>query len=234
MSTTSRPAAIVTGASRGIGAAIARALGPTHHVYAMGRDAEALGALVDELPSATAWPGDINDSAAMRTLFSSVDRLDVLVHSAGIGVEAPLETLDRDTWRASFETNLFAPAELTRFALPALREARGIVVFINSGSGMFTYPGGTLYSGTKYALRALADALREEERPHGVRVSSIHPGFVDTEMGRALHALSGVAYDPSYFVTPQAVASAVHFVVGAPPDSQIETLSIRPQVRAGT
>jgi len=105
---------------------------------------------------------------------------------------------------------------------------RRLVVAINSGSGLASSPGGGAYAGSKFALRALTDALREEERPRGVRVSSIHPGRVDTDMQRELVAREGNEYDTQYTITPEMVAATVRTVVDLPPSGTVESLSIRP------
>jgi NADP-dependent 3-hydroxy acid dehydrogenase YdfG len=156
------------------------------------------------------------------------ERLDVLVHSAGIEDGGTIEETDHETWQRVFEVNVFAVARLTRRALPALREAHGLVVVINSGSGLTSGPGSGVYAGSKFALRALTDALREEERSNGVRVSSIHPGRVDTDMQRALVAREGLEYDTSYTITAEMVAATVRTAVDLPPSGTVESLSVRP------
>src|SRR3954449_5398369 len=226
-----RPIALVTGASRGIGAAIATELGRTHHILVGGRDAAAVDAVVATLPSAEPYVADLVADLTGASLPPLPARLDVLVHSAGVEDGGTIEETDAETWRHVFEVNVFAVAALTRRALPALRAARGVVVSINSGSGYASGPGGGVYAGSKFALRALTDALREEERPNGVRVTSIHPGRVDTDMQRALVAREGHQYDPSYTITPEMVAATVRTAVDLPPSGTIETLSIRPHHR---
>ncbi|WP_025157362.1 SDR family oxidoreductase [Leifsonia aquatica] len=230
MTSTSRPLALVTGASRGIGAAIARDLGRTHHVLVGGRDAAAVDAVVAQLPSGEPFVGDLaaDDLPGLPEL---PERLDVLVHSAGLEDGGTVQDTDLATWRRLFEVNVFAVAELTRRALPALRAAQGLVVVINSGSGLTSGAGGGPYAASKFAARALTDALREEERPHGVRVSSIHPGRVDTDMQRALVAREGHAYDAAYTITPEMVAATVRTVVDLPPAGTVESLSVRPMRR---
>ncbi|ERK70230.1 SDR family oxidoreductase [Leifsonia aquatica] len=227
MTSTSRPLALVTGASRGIGKAIALDLGRTHHVLVGGRDAEAVDAVVAQLPSAEPFVGDL----AAGELPPLPERLDVLVHSAGLEDGGTVGDTDLETWRRLFEVNVFAVAELSRLALPALRAAEGLVVVINSGSGLVSGPGGGPYAASKFAARALTDALREEERPHGVRVSSIHPGRVDTDMQRALVAREGHAYDTTFTITPEMVAATVRTAVDLPPSGTVESLSVRPMHR---
>jgi NADP-dependent 3-hydroxy acid dehydrogenase YdfG len=221
------PIALVTGATRGIGRAIAAELGRTHHVLVGGRSADAVAEVVAALPSAEPYVADL----AAGELPPLPQRLDVLVHSAGVEQGDRIADTDRATWERVFATNVFAVAELTRLALPALRAARGIVVTINSGSGFVSGPRGGVYGASKFALRALSDALREEERPNGVRVSSVHPGRTDSDMQRSLTAKLGEDYDTNYFLAPEDVADAVRLVVDLPERGTIETLSIRPTRR---
>lgn len=223
-----RPVALVTGASRGIGRAIAVELGRTHHILVGGRDAAAVDEVVAELPSAEPYVADLVADLSGETLPPLPDRLDVLVHSAGVEDGGTIAETDAATWEHVFAVNVFAVAALTRRALPALRAARGLVVAINSGSGLASGPGGGVYAGSKFALRALTDALREEERPNGVRVSSIHPGRVDTDMQRALVAREGHDYDEHYTITPEMVAATVRVAVDLPPTGTVESLSVRP------
>jgi len=222
-----RPVALVTGATRGIGRAIAEDLGRTHHVLVGGRDAEAVATVVAALPSAEPFIGDLG-AGDMPAVPSWVD---VLVHSAGVEQGTRVADTPRDTWEAVFATNVFAVAELTRVALPGLRAARGIVVTINSGSGFTAGAGGGVYAASKFALRAFTDALREEERANGVRVSSVHPGRTDSDMQRALTEKLGEDYDTDYYLAPSDVADAVRTVVDLPERGTVEMLSIRPSRR---
>jgi len=225
----SRPTALVTGATRGIGLAIARDLSRTHHVVVHGRDEEALVALADSLPSASPWVADL---AGPPFRAPALDRLDVVVHAAGVIGGGAVEGTSRDDWRRVFEVNVFAVAELTRQLLPALRAAQGTVVAINSGSGFAAGPGGSTYAASKFALRALTDSLREEERRHGVRVSSVHPGRVDTDMQHELVESEGGVYDVELYLEPQSVADAVRLVVDLPHGATAEVVSVRPTRRA--
>ncbi|MBF4580580.1 SDR family oxidoreductase [Frigoribacterium sp. VKM Ac-2530] len=225
----SRPTALVTGATRGIGLAVARDLSRTHHVVVHGRDEEALVALADSLPSGAPWVADLAGSPFEAP---ALDRLDVVVHAAGVIGGGTVEGTSRDDWRRVFEVNVFAVSELTRQLLPALRTAQGTVVAINSGSGFAAGPGGSTYAASKFALRALTDSLREEERRHGVRVSSVHPGRVDTDMQHELVESEGGVYDASLYLEPQSVADAVRLVVDLPHGATAEVVSVRPTRRA--
>jgi NADP-dependent 3-hydroxy acid dehydrogenase YdfG len=223
-----RPLALVTGASRGIGAAIARALAPGYDLLLGGRDTAALQALADELPGARPWPVELTDAAAVAEAVAGIERLDALVHSAGIGLLGTVAETSAETWRRQFDVNVVAVAELTRLLLPALRAAHGRVVLINSGSGLTARAGWASYAASKFALRAFADALREEEAPHGVRVTSVHPGRVDTDMQRDVVAHEGGTYTPASYLRAESVAGAVLLAVTAPPDTALTELVLRP------
>ena len=222
-----RPVAVITGATRGIGRAIAAELGRTHHIVVGGRNADAVAAVVSELPSAEPYVADL----AVDELPPLPARIDVLVHSAGVEEGGTVADTERSVWEHVFAVNLFAVVGLTRAALPAVRAAHGIVITVNSGSGFRSSAGGGVYAASKFALRALTDALREEERANGVRVSSVHPGRTDSDMQRALTAKLGEEYDTDYFLAPEDVAAAVRTVVDLPERGTIEMLSVRPTRR---
>ncbi|MGO2635087.1 SDR family oxidoreductase [Corynebacterium variabile] len=210
------PVALVTGGSRGIGAAVVADLSRTHRVISWSsKDAD----LSD--------PASIAD-AVDRLRNEGLERLDVLVHSAGLAWDTPVQSTDWEGWERMFRVNVFGVAELTRLLLPALRAAGGTLVTINSGSGHRSAPTMSQYCSTKFALRAFTDALREEERGR-VRVSSVHPGRVDTEMQVALQEGRGnTDYDGSLYVRPESVAAAVRFAVDTTEESIIEEITVRP------
>jgi len=226
-----RPLALVTGATRGIGAAVARALAPSHELLLGGRDGEALERVAAELPDARPWPVELTDARALAAATAGIQRMDVLVHCAGIGLLGTVEHTPAEVWRRQFEVNVVAVAELTRLLLPALRRSRGRVVLLNSGAGHAARPGWASYAASKFALRAFADALRAEEAEHGIRVTSVHPGRVDTEMQRGVVAHEGGEYRPGSYLRPDSVAAAVLFAATAPADAHLTEVVLRPTGR---
>ncbi|MGW4246130.1 SDR family oxidoreductase [Nocardia sp. NPDC004722] len=226
---TNPPTALITGASRGLGAAIARELAPTHRLLLGARSPQALEPILGELPGSTGWPVELTDYAAVARAVEGIERLDVLVHNAGI---ADLGTIADSTvaqWRNTLEGNLIAVAELTRLLLPALRAANGHVVLINSGAGLRANPGWGVYAASKFGLRAFGDALRLEEP--SLRVTSVHPGRIDTDMQREIIAGEGRAYEPREFLTAETVARAVRNAVETPRDAHPTEIVLRPIAR---
>ena len=218
--------ALVTGASRGIGAAIAHALEPTHQLLLGGRDADALASVAGQLPGARPWAVDLTDAEALAAAAAEITELDVLVHSAGVAELGTVEEAGTEAWRKNFEVNVVAVVELTRLLLPALRAARGQDVIINSGAGLNVRPGWGPYAASKFAVRAFADVLRAEEEPHGIRVTSIFPGRTDTDMQQAIE---GTNYDPKRYLRTDSVAAAVLAAVTASPDAHLTEIILRPR-----
>ena len=221
------PLALITGASRGIGAAIAERLAPSHDLLLGGRDVALLQALADRLPSARPWPVELTDNTAVRAATAGIERLDVLVHAAGICPLGPLADTTAETWQNTFAVNLIAVAELTRQLLPALRATAGHVVLINSGSGLRANPNWGVYAASKFALKAYGDVLRAEEEPYGLRVTSVYPGRTATDMQRSVREFEGGTFDPSQYSRPESIAEAVYTAIATTADSHIHEIIIR-------
>ncbi len=218
--------ALITGASRGIGAAIAAALAPTHTLLLAGRPSPALQATAERL-GATALPLDVTDTDAAPAATAAIGNLDVLVHNAGVFFPGPVAESTVDDWRDTLEVNVVGAVAITLALLPALRQAGGQVVFINSDSGRKASATMASYSASKFALRAFADSLRESEP--ALRVTTVFPGRVDTDMQRALVSFEGGDYQPERFLRPETVAEAVAKVVATPPDGHIHEVVLRPR-----
>jgi len=220
------PTALITGASGGIGSAIGTALSATHTLLLAGRPSDRLDAVAERL-GATTFPLDLTDPDEIESSCEVVDELDVLVHNAGVSIPGHVAESDVDEWRATFAVNVFGAVKLTLALLPALRSARGQVVFINSGAGRKVSPGMASYSASKFALRAFADSLRDDEPD--LRVTTVYPGRTDTGMQRELVAFEGGQYDPDNFLRPETVAAAVANAVATPPDGHVHEVVLRPR-----
>jgi NAD(P)-dependent dehydrogenase (short-subunit alcohol dehydrogenase family) len=124
--------------------------------------------------------GDL-ERAAARTR-AALGRIDVVVANAGFGVLGPLESLMLEDYRAQFETNVFGVLRTVYATLEDLKRTRGRLVVVGSVSGHVAVPGGSAYAMSKHAVRALAEALGHELHPHGVAVTLVSPGFVESEI----------------------------------------------------
>ena len=209
--------ALITGASRGIGRAIAEDLGKDHHIYAgASKDASEV---VSALPSAEPFEADLTDTDAILEAAAKIEELDVLVLAAGVMDGGPLEELTDDKWREMMEVNLFAPVTLTRALLPALRRSSGLIITINSGAGFHGMAENSAYCASKFALRGFTESLAQEEAGK-VRVTSLHPGRTDTDMLAGDNGRPKMAADE--------VDKAARLAVDAGPDAVVEFLRVRP------
>ena len=227
-----RPVTLITGATGGIGAALAHVL--HHHTLILhGRDLNRLQVLCSELPSATPLVLDLTRPDTFADLLEEADlgRVSNLLHNAGVVELGKVAEQSHELWTHTLSVNVVAPAELTALLLPRLRAERGNVVFINSGAGLSANAGWGSYAASKFALRALADSLRAEEAASGVCVTSVYPGRTDTGMQQKVVSQEGGEYHAELFIRPETVAEAVRYVLEAPRDAQIPDLSIRPGVR---
>jgi len=184
--------ALVTGASSGIGEAIARQLiGDGYRVYAAARRLERMAELAGH--GARLLSLDVTDDASMVAAVEAISaesgRLDVLVNNAGYGSFGSLEETPLDEGRRQFEVNVFGLARLTQLALPMMRaQQSGTVVNITSVGGKMYEPLGGWYHASKFAVEGMSDCLRMEVEPLGIRVIIVEPGAIKTEW-------SGIARD---------------------------------------
>lgn len=228
---------VVTGATSGIGREVARMLTDRGDEVIMPvRSEERMDALAAEFPSYYAIPlldlAKPDDVVAWAAGFGdgrpAVERVDSLVHCAGVVDVTGVEQQDPASWLRTIAVNLTAPALLTRGLLPQLRAAQGTVVFVNSGSGLRANPQWASYNASKFGLRGFADALRQEEARHGVRVSSVYPGRTATPMQEQVHAQEGKEYDADEWIRPETVAEAIVRILDLGPDATMTDVTIRP------
>ncbi len=220
------PTAMITGAAGGLGSAIAAALAPTHTLFLAGRPSARLDDVAETF-GATTWPVDFEELDAIPAVVEPIVELDVLIHNAGVAYPGRVAESTVDEWRASMEVNVLGAVALTLSLLPALRSAGGQVVFVNSGSGINASPGLASYSASKFALRAFADSLRNDE-PR-LRVTSVHPGRIATVMQEGLVAYEGREYQPDQFLSPESVAKVIADAVATPRDAHIHEVIVRPR-----
>jgi NADP-dependent 3-hydroxy acid dehydrogenase YdfG len=218
--------ALITGASRGIGAAIAAALAPTHTLLLAGRPSPALQSTAEQL-GATTLALDVTDTEAISAATAAIGELDVLVHNAGVSLPGRIAESTVEQWRTTFDVNVTGAVAVTLALLPALRRAEGQVVFINSGSGLKASENMASYSASKFALRAFADSLRLSEPE--LRVTTVYPGRTDTDMQRALVSFEGGDYDADKFLRAETVAAAVVQAVNTPADGHLHEVILRPR-----
>ncbi|MEV0353862.1 SDR family NAD(P)-dependent oxidoreductase [Nonomuraea sp. NPDC050680] len=172
----------------------------------------------------------VADLARPETLAAAlppIGELDGFVHCAAIAEVTATADSTVELWRDTFNVNVASAAELLRLILPALRGSRGRVVLINAAPGL-SPKGWPAYAASKAALRELGEAVRDEEHPHGIRVTTIYPGATATDLLRKVRTGFGSPYDPDRYLPPAAVASLVLTALTAPPEAHLTELSILP------
>jgi NADP-dependent 3-hydroxy acid dehydrogenase YdfG len=228
--------ALVTGASRGIGAAVARALASRGvRVALVARNAERLNVLAAEIGrDAFAVPCDLTDRSAVQQMAESVNSAfqgapDILVNNAGVFGLAPLHEVTEELFSVTVQTNLIAPFSVIRAFLSTMRaRGAGDIVTIGSVADRTIMPENGAYSAAKYGLRAMHEVLRQELRGSGVRASLISPAAVDTELWDELLKDPGERMLPTrdVMLAPTAVADAVVYVVSQPRSVNIDELRL--------
>jgi NADP-dependent 3-hydroxy acid dehydrogenase YdfG len=227
--------ALITGASSGIGEAVARLLAEEGvNVVLVARRRERIDALAAELGgSALALTADVADASQVSAVFDQVrdrfGRLDLLFNNAGLGVNSPFETSDPSDWKQMIDTNLYGVLRCTQAAIPLMRGRPGAMISsVSSVGGRYGVENWSVYSATKFAVVGFHDALRKELGADGIRVSVIEPGAVWTEFGaNVADALEQrrVALDA---LTSEDVAQALVYAFAQPPRVLVEEILIRP------
>lgn len=220
-----RPTALVTGASRGIGRAIALGLAPTHDLVLTARTVDALEAVAREAAafgaSVRTIPCDVADGASVDSALAGV-YCDVLVNNAGVASLKPFLSTSAEEWHAMVDVNVNALYHVTQAVLPGMVERqRGHVITIGSTAGRNTFVVGSCYAGTKHFVMGFSESLMLEVRDAGVKVSVVMPGSVETNLFPA-------GTDTSWMCTPEDVANAVRQLVDTPPHTLQFIVEVRP------
>lgn len=229
--------ALVTGASGGIGGAVARALaGLGMNLCITGRNSERLAALTRELAAharpVLVHPADLSRDADLLGLAGRVAgvhaRVDVLVHAAGTIRLGHVELSAWDDLDALYQVDLRAPFLLTKALLPQLKQAHGQVVFINSTAGLVARADNGLYAAAKHALRSLAESVRAHVNQYGVRVLSVYPGRTLTAMQKEVERIEGRCHDASELLRPADVADMIVAALALPRTAEVTDIVLRP------
>jgi len=235
------PIAVVTGASSGIGAATAIALGRHgYRIIAGARRVERLARVAGE--EGVAMRLDVTDEQSVKDFVAEIKRrfgrIDVLVNNAGgaLGLN-PIEKAIDDEWIGMWQTNVLGLMWMTRACLPLLRKARhGHIVNIGSIAGFETYKGGGGYTAAKHAVRAISRTLRLELNGEPIRVTEVAPGLVETEFSLVrFHGDRKAAKEPYAGIKPltaEDIADCVVFAVTRPPHVDIDEIVVRPVAQA--
>lgn len=227
--------AFVTGANRGIGRAIALRLAQLgYNLVLLARDQAALDSVAGECAElgsrALSVAGELLDEAfidaAIAQAIEHFGGVDVLINNAGTASHAAVQDADLGAWKSVMDVNFQAVVRLSNKLLPAMINARsGAVINISSISGRSTSAGSAIYSASKFALNGFTECMYEDVRDYGIKVSSIMPGFVETELTQ------GLGMDASRMIRPDDVADAVQYILSASASVCPTEIVLRPQAR---
>jgi NAD(P)-dependent dehydrogenase (short-subunit alcohol dehydrogenase family) len=242
MSALDSQVAVVTGAARGVGAAVARKLAEMGaHVVLVARNVEQLNHVRDEVVlaggKASVHVCDLTDAAAVERLGKAVaaehGRCDVLVNNAGVGLQGKaLHEVSPEEWDLVLNTNLRGPFLMIRAIAPLMIAARGgHIINISSLAGKNPLPKGAAYAASKWGLNGLTYSVAEELREYGIRVSAVAPGSINTDFGD--HAGRGAASgkDPKKKLQPEDVAAVVAGLVTQSAQSFVSEVLMRPTMK---
>ena len=227
--------AVITGASSGIGRAIALALATRGAILALvGRNMGSLQAMAALAGGVVVkcFACDLGIDEEIERLAMQVrgefGRVDLLVHSAGVLALGRMQTFSVAQLDRMYQINLRAPFLLTQALAPQLVASRGQIVFVNSPAALSASPQKGAYAATKHGLVAIADAFRDELEADGVRVISVYPGRTDTPMQETVRQFEDKPYDPAVLLRPEDVASMVLHTLELPRGAVVKNITVLP------
>jgi 3-oxoacyl-[acyl-carrier protein] reductase len=224
--------ALITGASRGIGFAIAQNLGRMGAKLSLcARDSGKLESATNELKhegiTALCTKTDVTHADQIAALVQTTERslgpIEILVNNAGVGYFAPVQEASETNWDAVLDTNLKSVFLATKAVAPGMiQRRRGHIINIASLAGKNAFAGGSIYCASKWGLIGLTQCMAEDLRQYGIRVSAVCPGTVATDFS------PHTGKDPSKMLQPEDVAHAVETIVTQAPQSFISEILLRP------
>ena len=233
--------AVITGASSGIGKAIALGLAEKGvKTCLLGRKLETLEEVAvvarKTTPQVLCYQVDLTVDQDIRKIADCLNRefscVDLLIHSAGVISFGSLESATVEDFDRQYKINVRAPYALTQALLPMLRSRRGQIVFVNSSAGLNAGPNVGQYSATKFALKAIADSLRQEVNVEGLRVLSVYPGRTATQMQAAIFKMEGKDYRPELLMQPDDIAAVIVNALILPRSAEVTEINVRPLIKS--
>ncbi len=221
----SQKTAVVTGATKGIGRAIAEALVTAGaKVVITARNKNEVEDTVAKLGNAAGYVCDVRDYEQVKSVFAEIGGVDILVNNAGIGIFAPVESMSVEDFRAVLETNVFGVFYCCHEAIPLMkRRGGGYIINISSLAGANPHAEMAAYNASKFGLNGFSEALMQEVRHDGIKVSYIMPGSVNTEFGG-----DEPSDEKSWQLQPDDIARVVLDLLQYPDRSLPSRIEIRP------
>lgn len=226
--------AVITGATSAVGTAIALELGSRNATLALvGRKLSALRSIAEGFRErAFCYQADLCLDRDIQSLTEQIQKdvghLDVLVHNAGVIFTGPVEHASVEDFDLQYRINVRAPYLLTQSLLPMLKASRGQIVFMNSSLWLSARSSVAQYAATKYALKAIADSLRDEVNAGGVRVLSVFPGRTAGPTQEAKYAADDKPYHPESLLQPVDIATVVTAALALARTAEVTDINIRP------
>ena len=233
--------AVISGASSGIGKAVALGLAAEGvKTCLLGRKLETLDAIAKlarkSAPQVLCYQVDLTAAKDVRKIADliqqDVGHLDMLIHSAGAFSFGRLESAPVEEFDRQYRINVRAPYALTQALLPMLRTRLGQIVFINSSAGLNASANVGQYAATKHALKAVADSLRKEVNADGLRVLSVYPGRTASPMQEVVFKMEGREYRPELLMQPEDLASVVISALALPRSAEVTDINVRPLIKS--
>lgn len=230
---------LITGASKGIGRATALRLAGEHQVVLIARTEKLLGEVVDlikenhENSNPVMITCDVTDEMQVKNTIQEIldafGSIDVLINNAGKGMYKPVQDFKLDEFKDIFDVNVFGTFLMTRHVIPhMIRQLKGQIINISSVAGLHGFAGGTAYASSKFAVVGFSESLREEVKHHGIAVTVICPGSVNTTFGGVE---PGGKDNRPFLLEPEDVANTIKYIVNQSETANTKLIELKPRKR---